>query len=89
MSKKTLKQLKALSELPKDEYVAMLKELNPDLTDADLQDMFPAGWEKNHVSFNDTHYDDFRKHQLAIDAQLEEQFCGGYESSDDSFFDYE
>jgi len=83
MSKKTSKQLKTLSELPKEEYIAMIKELNPDLTDADLQDMFPAGWEKSHVSFNDTHYDDFRKHQLAIDAQLEEQFCGSYELDED------
>ena len=85
MSKKKIDELKALTELPKDEYIAMMKELNPDLTDADLQDMFPAGWQKNHVSFSESHYDDFRKHQLIIDAQLEEQFCGGYESNDDDF----
>lgn len=85
MSKKKIQQLKTLTELPKEEYIAMMKELNPDLTDADLQDMFPAGWQKNHVTFKDSHYEDFRKHQLAIDASLEEQFCGGYESYDDDF----
>jgi hypothetical protein len=86
MSKKTSKQLKTLSELPKEEYIAMIKELNPDLTETDLQDMFPEGQQKNHVSFNESHYDDYRKHQLAIDAQLEDQFCGGYELDED--FDY-
>lgn len=85
MTKKSVKQLKELTELPKEEYIAMMRELNPDLTDKDLADMFPDGWEANHIETN-YKYDDFAKHQIIIDSQLEEQFCGGYESYDD--FDY-
>jgi len=87
--KKTVKELKTLVELPKDEYIAMMKEINPDLTDADVADMFPDGWQANHIDISGNHYDSFRKHQLIIDSQLEEQFCGGYESIDEPFFDYE
>ena len=87
-TKKTVKQLKTLTELPKDEYIAMMKELNPDMSEDDLRDMFPEGWQKQHVTLKDSSYEDFRKHQLAIDAQLEEQFCGGYDSLDDDFMDY-
>lgn len=84
--KKTVKELKTLTTLPKDEYIAMMKELNPDLTDNDLRDMFPEGWEANHIDISGNNYDSFRKTQILIDSQLEEQFCGGYESDDD--FDY-
>ena len=86
MSKKTKKQLETIIELPKDEYIAMMKEINPDLTDNDLADMFPAGWEEKNFTVNNYRYDDFAKHQMIIDSQLEEQFCGGYESDDD--FDF-
>lgn len=88
MSKKktTVKELKTLTTLPKDEYIAMMRELNPDLTDSDLADMFPDGWEAKHTDIGGYDYDSFRKHQIIIDSQLEEQFCGGYESDED--FDY-
>jgi hypothetical protein len=88
MSKKKIDALKELTQLPKDEYISMMKELNPDLTEKDLAEMFPQGWEANHNDIN-YNYDSFRKHQLIIDAQLEEQFCGGYESDDEPYFDYE
>lgn len=85
MTKKKINELKTLTELPKDEYIAMIKELNPDLTESDLAEMFPQGWESNHkdISYN---YDSFAKHQMIIDAQLEDQFCGAYDSDED--FDY-
>ena len=83
MSKKAVKQLKTLVELPKDEYIAMMKELNPDLTENDLRDMFPDGWQANHIDISGYKYDSFAKHQMIIDSQLEEQFCGGYESDED------
>ena len=86
MSKKIIKELKTLVELPKDEYIAMMKEINPDLTDADLVDMFPDGWQAKHIDISGNNYDSFRKTQIMIDSQLEEQFCGGYESDED--FDY-
>jgi hypothetical protein len=87
--KKTVKELKTLTALPKDEYIAMMKELNPDMTDSDLADMFPDGWQANHIDISDNNYDSFKKTQIIIDSQLEEQFCGGYESNDDLFFEDE
>ena len=75
MTKQILQQLKTLIELPKDEYITKAKELNPDLTEKDLADMFPAGWEAKHIEMN-YRYADFAKHQMIIDAKLEEQFCG-------------
>jgi hypothetical protein len=86
MSKKKIQQLKTLTQLPKDEYIAMLKELNPDLTDADITDMFPDGWEAKHTTISEYNYDSFRNTQILIDSQLEDQFCGGYDSDED--FDY-
>ena len=86
MSKKKIKALKTLTELPKEEYIAMMKELNPDLTEDDLRDMFPDGWQANHKEIGTYNYDSFRDTQIIIDSQLEEQFCGGYESDDDLFF---
>lgn len=53
MSKKKTKQLKTLSELPKDEYIAMMKELNPDLTDAELEDMIN---EQSSISLEEPMY---------------------------------
>jgi hypothetical protein len=88
MSKKKIDALKDLTNLPKEEYIAMMKELNPDLTDPDLAEMFPQGWEANHIDIN-YNYDSFAKQQMIIDAKLEEDFCGGYESDDELFFDYE
>ena len=87
--KKIVKELKTLTALPKDEYIAMMKELNPDMTDSDLADMFPDGWQANHIDISDNNYDSFKKTQIIIDSQLEEQFCGGYESNDDLFFEDE
>lgn len=86
MSKKKINELKTLTELPKEEYIAMMKELNPDLTEDDMRDMFPDGWQANHIDISGYNYDSFAKQQMIIDAQLEEQFCGGYESEED--FDY-
>jgi hypothetical protein len=56
MSKKKTKQLKTLSELPKDEYIAMMKELNPDLTDAELEDMIN---EQSNISLEEPMYAEY------------------------------
>jgi len=56
MSKKKTKQLKTLSELPKDEYIAMMKELNPDLTAAELEDMIN---EQSNISLEEPMYAEY------------------------------
>jgi hypothetical protein len=53
MSKKKTKQLKTLTELPREEYIVMMRELNPDLTDAELEDMIK---EQSSISLEEPMY---------------------------------
>jgi len=56
MSKKKTKQLKTLTELPREEYIVMMRELNPDLTDAELEDMIK---EQSSISLEEPMYAEY------------------------------
>lgn len=61
-------KLEILLSLPRNHYNAVIKLINPALTDEDLKPMFPQGWndDKNwpQPKYN---YDSFRHTQIQID----------------------
>jgi len=72
-------QLEILIKLPKRHYDAVIKLINPKITDEDLKPMFPDNWshDSKWPDFNKESNADFWKrwepHQLRIDAELERQ----------------
>lgn len=61
-------KLEVLIKLPKQQFDAVIKLINPKVTDEDLVPMFPANWSDNinwtEFKYN---YDSFRKTQIEID----------------------
>ena len=70
----TKENLKTLITLPRHQFDAIIKLINPKLNDNDLRPMFPEQWNDNTnwPEFKYS-YDSFRIHQLRIDEQLEKQ----------------
>lgn len=70
----TKENLKTLIQLPIHQYNAIIKLINPKLTNEDLQPMFPEGWDDNNKWPKFTNnYESFRKYQIQIDEELERQ----------------
>ena len=61
-------KLEVLIKLPKQQFDAVIKLINPKVTDEDLVPMFPANWSDNinWIEFK-YNYDSFRKTQIEID----------------------
>lgn len=61
-------KLEVLIKLPKQQFDAVIKLINPKVTNEDLTPMFPQGWSDNenwsNINFD---YDSFRTTQIAID----------------------
>ena len=61
-------QLEILVSLPRHQYDAVIKLINPVLTDEDLKPMFPQGWnDDSRWSQPKYNYDSFRHIQIQID----------------------
>ena len=75
-------QLEILSKLPKQQFDAVIKLLNPKVTDEDLKPMFPEGWDhgvhwsefSHDKQTNAEFWDKWQYHQIQIDYQLEKSF---------------
>lgn len=61
-------KLEVLIKLPKIQFDAVIKLINPKMTDEDLMPMFPEGWDYESRWFMPQYnYDSFRKTQIEID----------------------
>ena len=75
----TKENLKTLIQLPIHQYNAIIKLINPKLTNEDLQPMFPEGWDDNNKwpleskESNAERWEKWQPHQIRIDAELERQ----------------
>lgn len=69
-------KLEILVRLPKQHFDAVIKLINPNVTDQDLLPMFPANWSDNQnwPEFK-YDYDSFRSTQIEIDY-LREKMAG-------------
>jgi hypothetical protein len=68
--------LQTLISLPKHQFNAVIKLINPKLNDNDLRPMFPGGWDRDECWLSgDYNYDAFRMHQIIIDNKLENIYC--------------
>jgi hypothetical protein len=67
--------LQTLITLPRHHFDAIIKLINPKLSNNDLRPLFPEGWDRDECwpdgKYN---YDAFRKYQVIIDEQAEEMF---------------
>lgn len=73
----TMKErLTILINLPKPQFNAVIKLINPKVSDSDLSPMFPEGWSDNsnwpEFKYD---YDSFRSIQIQID-ELNEKMAG-------------
>ena len=65
-------KLESLVSLPKNHFDAIIKLINPKVTDSDLAPMFPKGWADDSKWFDTTYnYDSFRYIQIQIDEYNE------------------
>ena len=61
-------KLEVLIKLPKIQFDAVIKLINPKMIDSDLEPMFPEGWDDESRWFmSQYNYDSFRKTQIEID----------------------
>jgi hypothetical protein len=61
-------KLEILSKLPKHQFDAVIKLINPKVTNEDLKPMFPEGWaDNNNWPEFKYDYDSFRTTQIQID----------------------
>jgi hypothetical protein len=61
-------KLEVLIKLPKQQFDAVIKLINPKVTDSDLEPMFPKDWDDESRWFMPQYnYDSFRHIQIQID----------------------
>ena len=71
----TKENLQTLIDLPRHHFDAIIKLINPKLSDNDLRPLFPEGWDKDECWTNGNYnYDEFRKYQIVIDQKAEDMF---------------
>lgn len=74
---KTVENLQTLIQIPAHQFNAVIKLINPDVTDKDLEPMFPEGWaldsnwpvESRRTAAQE--YEAFKSIQLRIDNHNE------------------